>query len=176
MKTLLYLLMVLPVFLTGCKKAPEPSATGGVSIHLVTSPAMTNYTALDNATVLVANDPLITYDDIESYAPATYILRLKPSAIPKLQTIAGDIPLSGKPFALVVDGRVLYYGVFFSPISSLSAAYPFITLDKNALSGSSSSINFIVGFRNSVPLTPERPDLRNAGLLLDRLRSDNKLK
>lgn len=156
---------------------PGEPGPGGVALHLITSPANlgANATALDSVPITLASDAFIRYDQIERYSANTYTFRLKAGVADQLRKLSKEVPLSGKPFAVVVDRTVVYYGLFWNPYSSFNAVYPRITLDADSLSRSTSSIDLPVDFRTPFPGGVARQDLRNDARLLNRLRRDNKL-
>lgn len=188
MKACRYLALILTVLLLACQTANreqsgEPTPQRGVAIYLIENPIdlYKDATALDNATVSLAEEPFINYDQIVSYSQNSYTLSLKEESVEHLQEISKNLPLQGIPFALVVDGNVVYYGLFWNPISSFTASYPYIVLSSGNLTIAQTSkmIELQIEFRTRTSYPPGaiiRTDLRNDPRLLDRLRKDNKLK
>ena len=184
MKPFYYLFVSLTGLLLSCDpSSPSPDGStptkNGVAIYLISSPIdlSTNATALDKAQLTLSTESLISYEEIKSYAADAHILKVQPAAIDRLKELSGNIPLSGKPFAVVVDGNVVYTGLLWNPISSFSAAYPFIVLDKTEINGTSAFAQgeLKIEFRTPPPGGATRADLRNDSRLLDRLKQDNKL-
>lgn len=174
----------LVVFLTGLMFAchssnlqpvdqPSLDQKSGVALYLVTSPANlgNDPAALDRATVSLSESPLIDYDEIESYTAGTYSFQIKDAAADKLTGLSTTIPLAGRPFALVVDGMLMYYGYFWNPVSSFSSIYPIIALDKT-----SDNKTLLVYLMKLAPGGSIVADPRNDSRLLNRLKQDNKLK
>ncbi len=157
---------------------PTPQSQQGVALYLVTSPVNlgADATALDKTPLTLAENALISYDEIESYSADTHTFRFKKKVIEQLTDLSKQVPLPGQPFGLAVDGNVVYYGLFWSPISSFSASYPYIDLSPDSLSSGADFIDLTVSLRTPTPYGSSRPDLRNDTRLLTRLRQDSKLK
>jgi len=121
---LLFAGLLLACQSTNKRKSVEPTPQKGVAIYLIETPIdlYKDATALDNATVSLAEEPFINYDQIVSYSQNSYILSLKEESVEHLQEISKNLPLQGIPFALIVEGNVVYYGLFWNPISSFTAS------------------------------------------------------
>ena len=78
------------------------------------SPA--NMPALND--IVLPAQPFISPNDIVSYDSATYELTLTPEAFIRL--ISLQVPVYGKPFVVCVDRNPIYWGAFWSPVSSVS--------------------------------------------------------
>lgn len=180
MRYYFYLVMFLTGLMVACHSSnlqPVDQSTldqkSGVAFYLITSPANlgNDPAALDKATVSLSESPLIDYNEIESYTADTYTFQVKDAAANRLKGLSTTIPLTGKPFALMVDGTLIYYGYFWNPISSLTSIYPIIGLDKT-----SDNKTLLVYLMKLAPGGPAVADLRNDSRLLNRLKQDNKLK
>lgn len=185
MKACRYVALILTVLLLACQTANreqsgEPTPQKGVAIYLIENPIdlVADPTALDKISPKLEKEPIINYNQIKTYSPNSYTFTFRSEVIKRLKEVGEELPLVGKPFALVVDGSVVYYGLFFNPISSYGSGYPFITLFDDSLSKEpvSDQIVMQVDFRKPYPGGPARLDLRNDARLLDRLKQDNKLK
>ena len=62
--------------------------------------------------------PIISQDDILTYDGDSHVFTLAPAAMERLAGWA--LPIAGSPFVVTVDGRPIYAGAFWTPLSSLS--------------------------------------------------------
>ena len=179
MRSYLYLLGCLTSLVMACHSAnlqPTPPSPldqkSGVAFYLLTAPANLgpDPAAVDPATVRLEESPFINYSQIEGYTSNTYTFQVNDEAANTLNELSTSIPLAGKPFAVVVDGTVSYYGYLWNPISSLSSRYPIIGLDKTA-----DHKTLVVSVMQLAPGSPALVDSRNDVRLLKRLAADNKL-
>ena len=68
--------------------------------------------------VEIADQPIISLTDIITYNAQTHELKLTADAFERISKL--DVPVSGKSFVICVDKGPLYWGAFWTPISSLS--------------------------------------------------------
>ncbi len=68
--------------------------------------------------VELADEPVISTDDIISYDKDTHEIELTADAYERVQAL--KIPTSGKSFVVCVDKGPIYWGAFWTPISSQS--------------------------------------------------------
>lgn len=178
-------ILLLASLLLACQsaskqKSGEPTPQKGVAIYLIATPVdlIADPVALDKAPLDLEKEPIINYGQIKSYSPSSHTFIFKSEVVKKLREISEELPLVGRPYALVADGSVVYYGLFFNPLSSYGSGYPFITLYNDSLDKKPvfEQITMQVDFRKPYPGGPARLDLRNDPRLLDRLKQDNKLK
>src|SRR4030042_5739023 len=66
----------------------------------------------------IADQPIISIKDIITYNAQTHELKLTTSAFERISQL--DIPVRGKSFVVCVDKKPIYWGAFWTPISSLS--------------------------------------------------------
>lgn len=66
----------------------------------------------------LAEKPLIGMADIVTYNAQTHELKLTASAYESIAQL--QVPVSGKSFVACVDRKPIYYGAFWTPISSIS--------------------------------------------------------
>ena len=66
----------------------------------------------------LAENPLLSTDDIISYREATHEIELTATGYDKIASLS--VPVSGKAFAVCVDGQPIYAGAFWVGYSSLS--------------------------------------------------------
>jgi hypothetical protein len=68
--------------------------------------------------VAIADTPLMSVADIVSYDRNTHEIELTPAAYERVMQL--QVPTSGKVFVVCVDKEPIYWGAFWTPISSQS--------------------------------------------------------
>ena len=66
----------------------------------------------------IAEQPIISMDDIITYNAKTHELKLTTSAFERIPQL--EVPVRGKSFVVCVDRKPIYWGAFWTPISSIS--------------------------------------------------------
>ena len=66
----------------------------------------------------LADTPIIGTNDIISYNAQTHELKLMTEAFERISQL--DVPVSGRSFTVCVDKKPVYFGAFWTPISSIS--------------------------------------------------------
>jgi hypothetical protein len=66
----------------------------------------------------IADSPIIGTDDIIAYNAQTYELKLTSEAFERASQL--DVPVRGKSFMACVDRQPIYFGAFWTPVSSMS--------------------------------------------------------
>jgi len=66
----------------------------------------------------IAAGPVISLDDIVSYARDTHIIELTPEAYERVSRMM--VPVWGRSFVVCVDKAPVYWGAFWTPLSSMS--------------------------------------------------------
>jgi hypothetical protein len=66
----------------------------------------------------LANKPIIATSDIVSYYAATHEITLTARAYERISSL--EVPVRGKSFVVCVDKKSIYWGAFWTPISSIS--------------------------------------------------------
>jgi hypothetical protein len=66
----------------------------------------------------LADEPLISVVDIVSYSASTHEIELTAEAYRRIAAL--EVPVWGKAFAVCVDGHPVYWGAFWTAISSMS--------------------------------------------------------
>jgi hypothetical protein len=66
----------------------------------------------------LAAQPIISTGDIIAYNAQTHELKLTSSAFERISTL--EVPVRGRSFVVCVDKNPIYWGAFWTPISSLS--------------------------------------------------------
>ncbi len=100
---------------------PSPTATPprgeGLAIYL-TDPEIPPGKLAMLSHLELADEPILSQDDIVSYVWDTHEITLVPAAVERLQAL--KVPTSGKSFAVCVDGAPVYAGAFWAGYSSQS--------------------------------------------------------
>ncbi len=101
--------------LVGC--APQPE--GGFAIYLTAQETpLSRLPEVDLNTVQLQDAPLISTEDIVSYTWATHEIELTDAAFQRVLQL--HVPVSGTAFVVCVGRKPVYWGAFWTPISSLS--------------------------------------------------------
>ncbi len=66
----------------------------------------------------IAEQPVIAMNDIIAYNAKTHEITLTANAFDRIRSI--EIPVRGKSFVVCVDRKLIYWGAFWTPISSIS--------------------------------------------------------
>lgn len=103
----------------------------------------------------LAKNPLISDKDIVSYDWESHTLTVDPSVLPRIKTTH----VWGTPFVVVVDGKPIYVGAFYSGASSQSCPLPVIMTDPWSRTNNTIKIQRGYPTGNFAP-TDFRPDPR----------------
>jgi hypothetical protein len=107
----LFLTLVLLVF-AGCSPQAE-----GFAIYLTKDDVpVAQMEALSH--VDIADEPVISSKDIITYTEDTHEIELTADAYERVQAL--QVPTQGKSFVVCVDKAPIYWGAFWTPISSQS--------------------------------------------------------
>ena len=68
--------------------------------------------------VELIDHPIISVKDIITYNAQTHEMKLTPRAFDRICML--DVPVTGRSFMVCVDEEPIYWGAFWTPISSLS--------------------------------------------------------
>jgi hypothetical protein len=157
-----------------CNKNSGPESAiqsqGGVEIFLITDFTTLNGSAqINESSVTTKTSPLIYYSEIVSYNPQTYSFEITEAAKKRITKI--QFPVHGTPFALKVDGELIYTGYFWPSYSSASCQWtvidPTFLYLRNKLTvemGYPGTFTDILQY-----------DRRNDSRILNKLERDNKI-
>ena len=123
--------------------------------------------------VNIADQPIISIKDIITYNAQTHEIRLTDTAFERISQL--DVPVRGKSFMVCVDKAPIYWGAFWTPISSMS--FDGVTIWKPLSSQEPTVITIELGYPSSSYYTGEDPrnnveimkSLDQAGKLIDKL-------
>jgi hypothetical protein len=122
-----------------------------------------------DSSIVLSSEPLLNYSDIISYNASTFTFKITKEASVKLKPLKNP-PVSGVPFALVVNNTVVYTGYFWPVYSSYVCDA--ITIDP--LYAESKQL-LEVKFREGASNIADYIDKRNTPLLIQTLKTDKKL-
>ena len=66
----------------------------------------------------IAEQPVIAMNDIITYNAKTHEITLTTEAFDRISSL--EVPVRGKPFVICIDRKLIYWGAFWTPISSIS--------------------------------------------------------
>ncbi len=166
-------LSVLPLFLlllfAGCDKAAN-EVTGKVELYLLESfSTLGQSCAIDNSTVVLNNEPLISYAEFISYNSKEYIFKISETAGNLVENQEHSV--TGFPFAMVAEDKVIYTGYFWPSLSS--AICQWIVIDPLMLQGTN-ELHVVLGYPGLIE-GAVIPDERNSPLIADIFSRDDKL-
>jgi len=116
-RTILFMVMFIGCMLTGGCDAGDTGSDEGVAIYL-------SETELQPSTVQslqdlkIGSQPVISMKDIMSYNRKLHSITLTREAYQKLAELY--VPMSGRVFVVCVNRRPVYWGAFWSTLSSIS--------------------------------------------------------
>ena len=90
----------------------------------------------------IAEQPIISMDDIVIYNAQTHELKLTANAFERVSQL--EVPVIGKSFVVCVDREPIYWGAFWTPISSIS--FDGVTIWKPFSSQEPHIITFELGY------------------------------
>ncbi len=101
----------------GCGPGGSTDAGEGFAIYLLAREVPPLATPVLSHLEL-AETPLVSLKDIISYEKATHRIRLSKEASQRVQDIS--VPMRGRVFVVCVDRQPVYWGAFWTPLSSQS--------------------------------------------------------
>ena len=122
----------------------------------------------------IAEQPIVAMKDIIKYNSETHEITLTIDAFDRILNL--EVPVRGKSFVVCVDRKVIYWGAFWTPISSI--AFDGVTIWKPLSSQEPKIINLELGYPSSSFYGGEDP--RNNPEVISNLKTaiekDNALK
>ncbi|UCD09382.1 MAG: hypothetical protein JSU79_01695 [Dehalococcoidales bacterium] len=121
------LLSIFPL-LSGCTSQEEPvqeattqeiqtENSEGFAIYLTKDDIPTEKMAMLSH-VEIAEEPIISIEDTISYDAVTHTITITHEAVERIRNL--EVPVNGKSFLVCVDKNPIYWGAFWTPISSVS--------------------------------------------------------
>jgi hypothetical protein len=117
---------LIVILLTACQASPtEAPAQEGEAFELylvadeqMAGPDINNY---ELSELPLAEEPIISTEDIDNYLWDVHAINLKPEPYKQLlAAFSGGMPMSGVPFVILAHEARIYAGAFWSPASSLN--------------------------------------------------------
>lgn len=165
MRNLIYCCL-FSLLLSSCKKSSNASGQN-VEFHLLQSyQFVTGKCQVNAATAILKPTPLIANNEIISYDPDEFTFTVSAAAGQRVREMGGRTP-----FAITVDSKVIYYGVYMPSIMS-STCDASITMD-NLLAGNN-KLSMRLGYPWQMGVSID--DNRNDALLVATLRKQGKIR
>ena len=117
----------------------------------------------------IADQPIISIQDIITYNAQTHEMKLTDQAFERISHL--EVPVRGKSFLVCVDREPIYWGAFWTPISSMS--FDGVTIWKPLGSQELKVITLELGYPSSSFYNGEDP--RNNPAILQSLEQSGKL-
>ena len=117
----------------------------------------------------LSDQPIISVEDIITYNAQTHEMKLTSNAFDRVYAL--DVPVTGKSFMICIDKEPIYWGAFWTPISSLS--FDGITIWKPYNTQEQKTIVLELGYPSSSFYGGEDP--RNNTKVLESLVKTGKL-
>ncbi|MFH1015683.1 MAG: hypothetical protein V1771_01620 [Chloroflexota bacterium] len=117
----------------------------------------------------IAEQPVIAMKDVITYDARTHQITLTPNAFYRISSL--EVPVRGKSFVVCVDRKLIYWGAFWTPISSIS--FDGVTIWKPLSSQEPKVIKLELGYPSSSFYGGEDP--RNNAEVMESLEEAGKL-
>jgi hypothetical protein len=117
----------------------------------------------------IADQPVFATDDIIAYNAKTHEITLTAKAFDRISSL--EVPVRGKSFVVCVDRKLIYWGAFWTPISSIS--FDGVTIWKPLSSQEPKVIKLQLGYPSSSFYGGEDP--RNNAEVMKSLEQAGKL-
>ena len=117
----------------------------------------------------IADQPIISIDDIVAYNAQIHEIKLSDEAFERISQL--EVPVIGKSFLVCVDKAPIYWGAFWTPISSMS--FDGVTIWK-PMSLEQNTIKLELGYPSSSFYEGEDP--RANPVIMQSLEKADKLK
>jgi len=162
----LILLLAMMLLIFGCSKNDTQNTKHDLSIYLVKELSTKEAMSKNIDELPLENEPVLTDKEIKifNWKAQTFSIMDGFSLEKRLE---GKVPLDGKSFVLVVDGKRIYLGSFWTPISSLY--YPDIPTIDSVWSGEINKSTYTIRYGL------EQQDPRSDKRIYEALKSLNKL-
>ncbi len=106
---------------TSCEKS-DSDVIGEVELYLLSAYETVNETPeIDLATVVLSEDPLLSYSDFRSYSAKEYFFEVTDRAKEKIEAVEHSI--GGIAFAVTANEELVYTGYFVPSYSSASVQW-----------------------------------------------------
>jgi hypothetical protein len=117
----------------------------------------------------IAEQPIVAMNDIIAYNAKTHEITLTANAFDRISSL--EVPVRGKAFVVCADRKLIYWGAFWTPISSIS--FDGVTIWKPLSSQDPKVIKLELGYPSSSFYGGEDP--RNSAEVIESLEQAGKL-
>jgi hypothetical protein len=162
---ILMLTLIALVFTGGCTSTGSTDFSFYLLKNDIPVSQITSQSSLEPA-----DKPIIGLNDIVTYHKDTHEIELTAEAYRRVMEL--QVPVSGKAFVACLDRRPVYWGAFWTPISSV--AFNGVTIMKPLLGQNQSTIQISPGYPSEQFF--QAPDPRNNQDIFDALQKAGKLK
>jgi hypothetical protein len=160
-------LLLMPFVFNGCYSVNP--AKKGFAIYLTESNIPPSQMEILSRVAITAT-PIISSDDIKAYTWDTHEIELTPEAYQRIKAL--QIPTTGTSFVVCVDKSPLYWGAFWTPLSSQS--FRGVTIWAPAFSTADNVIKLELGYPDASFYQGEDP--RSNTRIKEALQKAGKLK
>ena len=169
---LLIMMSIMMGFVAGCVPTgfdQEPTATqaGDFAIYIPAGDLSMD-DLVDLSLVELPEVPVLSVNDIVSYASATHVIQLEPS----ISALLDVLELPGRPFVVTVDRNPIYAGAFMA--AYFSRTYDGVVILWPPMDGSIDTITIQLGYPGEDFFSGEDP--RSDARILESLRQAGKLR
>ncbi|MBN1161583.1 MAG: hypothetical protein JXA17_06540 [Dehalococcoidales bacterium] len=109
--------LLTPLVFCSCGSQQESPISEGFAIYLTKDDIPVSQMEMLSH-VVIADEPVVSIDDIISYTARNHEIKLTPDAYERVMGL--KVPTSGKSFVVCVDKSPVYWGAFWTPVSSQS--------------------------------------------------------
>ena len=166
---LIALLLLMPLFFSGCTSQKETPVSEGFAIYLTRDDVPVSTMPILSH-IEIADGLVFTVDDIISYDKDTHEIELTYEAYKRITEL--EVPTSGKSFVVCVDRAPIYWGAFWTPISSQS--FDGVTILVNLSAQTKNTIKIGLGYPSESFSRGEDP--RSNSEIMESLEKAGKLK
>jgi hypothetical protein len=124
----IFSLLLVSSFFYGCTSQDEPEQENTVNqTQMDNGEGFAIYLTRDDippermemlSHVEIAEEPIISSDDIVTYDALTHRIELTADAVERIKNL--EVPVHGRSFLVCVDKNPIYWGAFWTPLSSIS--------------------------------------------------------
>ncbi|MBN1693022.1 MAG: hypothetical protein JW845_05655 [Dehalococcoidales bacterium] len=144
--------LLAPLVFCSCGLPQESAASEGFAIYLTRDDIpVSQMEKLSH--VVIADEPVISIDDIISYGRQNHEIKLTPDAYERVMSL--QVPTSGKSFVVCVNKSPVYWGAFWPPVSSQS--FDGVTIWVPSFNIQKNTVKLELGYPSSGFFTGEDP-------------------
>lgn len=171
-KAVLFVSLLLTMSVSGCglqaaEQEPSAAPAGEFAIYLPAED-LTVDDVLDLSQIELAEIPVISIEDIVSYASETHVIELEAS----MTELLDALELPGRPFVVAIDRTPIYAGAFMAGFFSRS--YDGVVILWPPMDGGENTITIQLGYPGKDFFSGEDP--RSDARIFEALRQAGKLR